>query len=49
MYYDVRRRRPKSEETSWKGEILQAYIKTWMIAFCVLFLEVVFIIESVAN
>ncbi len=46
MYYDVRRRKPASEKTNWKGQLLPEFIQFWMGAIGAIILGIVFILKS---
>jgi len=46
MYYDVRRRKPASEETNWKGQLLPQYIQFWIMAIGSIIIGIVFILKS---
>ena len=49
MFNDVKKRKPASEETKWKGQLLPEYINfyTWSIALIIF--GIVIILKSIAN
>jgi len=49
MFYNVRRRKPASEKTNWKGQLVPQFIQFWMIAILSIIVGVVFILKSLAT
>jgi hypothetical protein len=46
MYFNVRKRRPASEETNWKGQLLPQYVGFWCATILCIIAGVVLIIKS---
>jgi hypothetical protein len=46
MYLDVRKRRPASEKTNWKGQLLPQYIQFWGMAIMCIIVGLVVILKS---
>jgi cbb3-type cytochrome oxidase subunit 3 len=49
MLYNVKRRKPASEETNWKGQMVPQYIQFWITAILSIIVGIVFILESFAK
>jgi vacuolar-type H+-ATPase subunit I/STV1 len=49
MFYNVKRRKPASEQTDWKGQLVPQYIQFWIIAILCIIVGIVFILESLAT
>jgi hypothetical protein len=49
MVYDIRKRKPASEKTNWKGQLMPQYIQFWICAVMIIVVGIVFIFESLAN
>lgn len=49
MYYDVRRRKPASDETNWKGQLFPQYIQFWIMAIVSIVIGLIFVLKSLPN
>jgi len=49
MLYNVKKRKPASEETNWKGQMVPQYIQFWITAILSIIVGIVFILESLAK
>ncbi len=47
MFNDVRKRKPASEKTNWKGQLIAQYIQFWVTTIMAIVLGIVFILESI--
>jgi len=46
MVNDVRKRKPASDKTNWKGQLMPQYIRFWITAIMGIIVGLVFILES---
>jgi len=47
MLNDVRKRKPASDKTNWKGQLMPQYIQFWITAIMGIMLGLIFILESI--
>jgi len=49
MLYNVRKRKPASDETNWKGQLVPQYIQFWIYSILSIIVGIVFILKSLTN
>jgi hypothetical protein len=47
MFNDVRKRRPASDATNWKGKLMPQYIQFWISAIMAMIVGLIFIFTSI--